>query len=111
MLSFVLAVLLSASTAASPPIFVDVTDHAGLGSIRLGSGSTTNDYIRETIGTGVAAFDFDNDGWQDLYFANGSSLKGFPPGKEPRSKLFRNRGDGTFEDVSARSGLAEPFWG
>ena len=105
-----LAVLLPV-LAAVTPIFNDVTARAGLSSGRLTSGSPDKNYILETIGTGAAAFDFDNDGLLDLYFANSSRLEGFAPGQEPTPRLFHNRGDGTFEDVSASSGLAEPFWG
>ena len=103
--------LLGLAAAGSQDIFVDATAAAGLGSVRLVSGSESKDYILETLGTGAAAFDYDNDGWQDLYFANGSRLEGYAKGQEPLPKLFRNRGDGTFQDVSAGSGLEEPMWG
>jgi len=106
-----ITILIAALAAAAGVTFTDVTRAAGLGSVLLVSGGESKDYILETIGTGVAAFDFDNDGHQDLYFANGSRLEGFPQGKEPLPSLFRGRGDGTFEDVSASSGLAEHFWG
>jgi len=99
------------ATAPATGFFSDVTGPAGLSGARTVSGSAAKDYILETIGTGVAAFDYDNDGWQDLFFVNGSRLEGFPPGDEPVQKLFRNKGDGTFEDVTARSGLALHFWG
>ena len=55
--------------------------------------------------------DYDNDGWLDLFFVNGTTLEGFPRGKEPTSHLYRNRGNGTFEDVTARAGLAIAGWG
>ena len=47
----------------------------------------------------------------DLFFVNGTTLEGFPPGREPTSHLYRNRGDGTFEDVTAKAGLALTGWG
>ncbi|HET9481061.1 MAG TPA: CRTAC1 family protein [Candidatus Polarisedimenticolia bacterium] len=98
--------------ATSDPLFADVSAAAGLGSVRLVNGTRAKEYILETTGTGVAAFDFDNDGWQDLYIANSSTLEGFPAGSEPRPYLFRNRGDGVFEDVGAGSGLTDAsFWG
>ncbi len=99
------------ATAPAPGIYSDVTGAAGLSGVSSVSGSSAKDYILETIGTGVAAFDYDNDGWQDLFFVSGSRLEGFPAGQEPVQKLFRNRGDGSFEDVTARSGLAIHFWG
>ncbi|HZI94903.1 MAG TPA: CRTAC1 family protein [Patescibacteria group bacterium] len=100
-----------AAAAGGAPLFNEVTRPAGLGGVMLVTGSSSKDYIVETIGTGAAAFDFDLDGWQDIYLPNGSRLEGFPKGQEPRPHLFRNKGDGTFEDVTARSGLGEPFWG
>jgi len=98
---------------AAPPhsIFTDVTGPAGMGGVTLVSGSETKDYILETLGTGVAAFDYDNDGWQDLYLPNGSRIGGFEDGDQPLPRMFRNRGDGTFENVAEKAGLATPFWG
>jgi len=65
----------------------------------------------KTTGTGVAAFDYDNDGWLDLFFVNGSTLEGFPPGRAPTNHLYRNRHDGTFEDDTTKAGLAASGWG
>lgn len=106
---YTLAAILA--TTGNGPIFTDVTAPAGLAGVKLICGSPEKDYIVETIGTGVAVFDFDGDGWQDIYLANGSRLAGFPKGDEPRPRLFRNRGDATFEDVTIRAGLNDPFWG
>ncbi|MFQ5700585.1 MAG: CRTAC1 family protein [Acidobacteriota bacterium] len=103
--------LLAFAGQAARPVFTDVTAAAGLETVHLVSGGPSKDFIVETLGTGVAAFDYDGDGWQDLYFANGSRLGGYPAGKDPLPWLFRNRGDGTFEDVTARAGLGRPFWG
>jgi len=103
--------LAAAAWEPSQGSFTDVTAAAGLSGLHVVSGSAAKDYILETIGTGVAAFDFDNDGWQDLFFVNGSRLEGFPAGEAPLQRLLRNRGDGTFEDVTARSGLGAHFWG
>ena len=74
-------------------------------------GEGTNTYLLETTGTGVAAFDYDGDGWLDIFFVNGTTLEGFPKGQEPTNHLYRNRGDGTFEDVTARAGLGASGWG
>ena len=74
-------------------------------------GQDTNKYLLETTGTGVAAFDYDADGWMDIFLVNGTVLEGFPAGQEPTNHLYRNRGDGTFEDVTARAGLAASGWG
>jgi hypothetical protein len=60
---------------------------------------------------GVAIFDYDNDGWMDILFVNGSTLEDLRAGKCHASKLFRNNHDGTFSDVSARAGLNHCGWG
>ena len=60
---------------------------------------------------GVAAFDYDSDGWLDVFVVNGTTLEGFPKGKEPTSHLYRNRRDGTFEDVTPRPACAQTGWG
>ena len=74
-------------------------------------GQRANKYLLETTGCGVAMLDYDNDGLVDLFFVNGTTLEGFPPGTEPTSHLYRNRGNGTFEDVTAKAGLALTGWG
>jgi hypothetical protein len=91
--------------------FVDVAREAGLTAVTTYGGQRTNKYLLETTGCGVAMLDYDNDGWTDLFFVNGSTLAGFPAGEEPKSHLFRNRGNGTFEDATARAGLALAGWG
>ena len=65
----------------------------------------------ETTGTGAAAFDYDGDGWIDTLLVNGTTLEGFPAGEEPTNHLYRNKGNLTFEDVTARAGLAQGGWG
>ncbi len=71
-----------------------------------------NRYLLETTGAGVAMFDYDNDGLPDLFFVNGTTLQGFPPGQEPRPHLYRNRGGARFEDVTVAAGLSEQWgWG
>jgi enediyne biosynthesis protein E4 len=100
----VLAVVLAGSVAASSigqvakptaPVFVDVTAKAGITFVHT-SGATPDKHMYETFGSGVAWIDFDNDGFVDLYFVNG------PPGAA--NALYRNNGNGTFADVTQRSG-------
>jgi tetratricopeptide (TPR) repeat protein len=67
----------------------------------------------ETIGAGVGFLDYDEDGWPDILLINGTHWpKDTPPGQAaPTVRLYRNRGDGTFEDVTQRAGLAIPLYG
>jgi hypothetical protein len=74
-------------------------------------GESTKKYIIETTGTGVAIFDFDNDGWPDIFIVNGTKLEGFPSAKAPTSHLYRNNHDGTFTDVTRKAGLTHLGWG
>lgn len=91
--------------------FVDVAEKAGLTAPNVFGGKLTKKYILETTGTGVAIFDYDNDGWPDIFLVNGSTLEGFPKGKEPTNHLYRNNHDGTFTDVTERAGLRASGWG
>ena len=91
--------------------FKNVASEAGLVAKTIYGGLDTNQYLLETTGTGAAALDFDSDGWIDIFLVNGTTLEGFPPGKEPTNHLYRNKGNGTFEDVTARAGLAHGGWG
>jgi len=74
-------------------------------------GIDTKKYIIETTGTGVAIFDYDNDGWPDIFLVNGTRLGAAPTGPAPSNHLYRNNHDGTFTDVTARAGLAATGWG
>src|SRR5206468_3454604 len=74
-------------------------------------GEHKNKYLLETTGCGVAFYDYDNDGWLDIFLVNGWRLEGFPQGQEPTSHLFKNDRDGTFTDVTAKAGLIHHGWG
>ncbi|MFY9947371.1 MAG: VCBS repeat-containing protein, partial [Candidatus Sulfotelmatobacter sp.] len=74
-------------------------------------GIDTKKYIIETTGTGVAIFDYDNDGWPDIFLVNGTRLGAAPSGPAPSNHLYRNNHDGTFTDVTAKAGLAATGWG
>lgn len=91
--------------------FTEIAARAGLTAATIYGGRQTNRYLLETTGCGAAAFDYDGDGWLDLFIVNGTTLEGFPKGQEPTSHLYRNRRDGTFEDVTAKAGLALTGWG
>ncbi len=67
--------------------------------------------IIEAKGSGLAFFDYDNDGWLDIYLTNGDRLDAhWPPGKAPTSHLYKNNRDGTFTDVTEKSGLGRTGW-
>ena len=91
--------------------FLDVARESGLNAKTIFGGEHKNKYLLETTGCGVAFYDYDNDGWLDIFLVNGSRLEGFPPGEEPTSHLFKNNRDGTFTDVTAKAGLVHHGWG
>jgi hypothetical protein len=91
--------------------FTNVAQKAGLTARTVYGGRDANTYLLETTGTGVASIDYDGDGWVDIFLVNGTVLEGFPAGKEPTNHLYRNRGNGTFEDVTVRAGVAASGWG
>ena len=74
-------------------------------------GVTTKKYIIETTGTGVAIFDYDNDGWPDIFIVNGTTLEGPPAAGGSTNHLYHNNRDGTFTDVTRQAGLAHTGWG
>ncbi len=96
--------------ATSPPLFVDVTRAAGI-DFRMTCGSLEKLYIVETQCGGAAAFDYDNDGWMDILLVDGSTLDDYRAGKCHPPRLYHNNHDGTFTDVSAKSGLNFCGWG
>src|SRR5246127_5898674 len=69
-----------------PAWFIDVAPQAGLRMENVNGGVDTKKYIIETTGSGVAIFDYDNDGWPDIFLVNGTTLDGFPGGKGPTNR-------------------------
>jgi len=108
-----LIVVAVTALAETPPFgFEDAGRRAGLDAVTVFGGKDTNRYLLETTGSGVAMFDYDGDGRQDLFFVNGTTLEGFPKGQEPRPHLYRNRDGSHFEDVTVAAGLSEQWgWG
>jgi hypothetical protein len=96
----------------APIVFADITKAAGLDKFVNRSGSPTNKTILETMGSGVALLDYDNDGWLDIFLLNGSTEAAIN-GKEPapRAMLLHNNHDGTFTDVTEKAGVANLRWG
>ncbi len=91
--------------------FTDIAKKAGLTDSVVFGGVDTKKYILETTGTGVAIFDYDNDGWPDIFIVNGTSLDASPSAKRPTSHLYHNNHDGTFTDVTQKAGLTHTGWG
>jgi hypothetical protein len=91
--------------------FLNVARESGLNAKTIFGGEHKNKYLLETTGCGVAFYDYDNDGWLDIFLVNGWRLEGFPSGGEPISHLFRNNRDGTFTDVTAKAGVGHSGWG
>jgi hypothetical protein len=91
--------------------FLNVARESGLNAKTIFGGDHKNKYLLETTGCGVAFYDYDNDGWLDIFLVNGTRLEGFPAGSEPTSHLFRNNRDGTFTDVTLKAGVAHSGWG
>jgi hypothetical protein len=91
--------------------FLNVARESGLSVKTIFGGEHKNKYLLETTGCGVAFYDYDNDGWLDIFLVNGWRLEGFPAGSEPTSHLFHNNRDGTFTDVTAKAGVANSGWG
>ncbi len=105
--------------------FVDVGHAAGLDVEMIFGGEHRNKYLLETTGCGAAFFDYDQDDWVDIFLVNGWRLEGFGGHTEtgfypteaeiaagvPVCRLFKNNRDGTFTDVTLKSGLARAGWG
>ncbi len=89
--------------------FTDIAKEAGLVLPVVYGAADHKDYILETVGCGCAFFDYDNDGWLDIFLLSGSSMAGAPPGASNR--LYRNNRDGTFSDVTEKAGLRFTGWG
>jgi hypothetical protein len=92
-----------------PTFFRDVAAARGL-NFRHERGATPGHQLPETMGSGVAWLDYDGDGWMDLYVVQSGP---FPPNGsvQARDRLYRNRGDGTFEDVTEKAGIADTAYG
>ncbi|WP_083763643.1 CRTAC1 family protein [Candidatus Korobacter versatilis] len=95
-----------------PVVFQDITAQAGLAAWNHVMGSEKKQFILETVGSGVALLDYDNDGWLDIYVVNGSTYDALN-GKadSPHAALFHNNHDGTFTDVAKQAGVTNNRWG
>jgi hypothetical protein len=102
----------------SPVTFTDVTQQARI-AFRHDASSTTNKFLLETMGGGVALIDYDRDGRLDIFFTNGAllnekmSVTSVPDKTDPRfwNRLYHQHSDGTFEDVTQKAGLKGAGYG
>jgi hypothetical protein len=97
---------------SGPVVFQDIAEKAGLSNWQHVMGTPEKQFIIETVGSGVALLDYDNDGWLDIYLVNGSTYDA-ENGKAtpPHAALFHNNHDGTFTDVAAKAGVSNDRWG
>ena len=105
--------ILIGSAAAQPPVFVDVTEEAGI-HFKHSNGKTEHKHIIETMGSGVVFFDYDTDGDADLYFVNSGNIPQAKQGAQQTqlgNVLYRNDGDGRFTDVTETSGTGDTGYG
>src|SRR5215472_9362428 len=100
-------------SAANPDVqFVNVAREAGLHAKTIYGSEKRNRYLIETTGCGAAFFDYDQDGWLDIFLVNGSQFEStWTPANAPVSRLYKNNRDGTFTDVTLPSGIARTGWG
>ena len=97
---------------SGPIVYQNIADASGLGKWTHISGTPSKAFILESVGSGVALLDYDNDGWLDIYLVNGSTYEAMQ-GKSPapHAALFHNNHDGTFTDVTAKAGVTNERWG
>jgi enediyne biosynthesis protein E4 len=104
------------SSHPGPVWFEDVAKKAGIDFVNVNGDAISKYYILEATGSGVAIFDYDNDGWPDIFLVNGTYLRSngdsnTAPAVSPTSHLFHNNHDGTFTDVTAQAFLTDSGWG
>jgi hypothetical protein len=119
--AILLALIVHGATLAAPqprqppvpaelPRFRDIAVSAGLDFTHV-SGASDQKFLPEILGSGGLFFDFDDDGWLDIFLVDGGSFADPTVARRARHRLFRNRGNGTFEDVTAASGIRHREYG
>jgi hypothetical protein len=93
------------------PAFEEIAPAAsGISWVHV-SGQSPEMYMPETVGPGCAFFDYDNDGWMDIYLVNSGACDFYQPAAPLRNALYRNNHDGTFTDVTLKAGVAGNAYG
>jgi len=98
--------IVRAGDERGPIVLRDVTRQTGI-DFRHTDGGSGRHYIVEYVASGLALFDYDGDGWIDIYFLNGAPLRGTKSDAVPRNALYRNEGDWKFTDVTAEAGVGD----
>ena len=94
----------------APPRFTNIAPADGLDFIHV-NGGTPERHLLEIMGSGGLFFDYDEDGWVDVFLVDGGSLVDRKIDATARDRLYKNQGDGTFQDVSASSGIVHAAYG
>src|SRR6266496_2956113 len=89
--------------------FTDITESTGIKFRHVSS--PEKKYIVESMSGGVALFDYDNDGYLDIFLVNSLTVELLKANKRTRSALYHNNGDGTFTDVTDKAGVTDIGWG
>ena len=97
------SVFVVAGAAQTTVRFTDVTRESGV-SFHHVNGASPDKHLVETMGSGGLFFDYDNDGWIDLFLVDGGSLADARVASRAKHRLYRNRGNGTFDDVTLAIG-------
>jgi len=102
------AIVSGADTA--PPQFTDVTVKANVAFTHI-NGASPDKHLPETMGSGGAFVDLDSDGWPDIFLVDGGSIADPQVARRAQPRVLRNRQNGTFEDVTAKSGIRQHDYG
>ena len=105
-----LCVFVVAGAAQTPVRFTDVTRESGVSFHHI-NGASADKHLVETMGSGGLFFDYDDDGWIDLFLVDGGSLADARVASQAKHRLYHNRGNGRFDDVTARSGIQHRDYG
>src|SRR6202165_1933191 len=92
-----------------PSRLTNIAKQAGLTHPTVYGAESNVQYLAETSSGGIALFDYDGDGWLDIFVVSGTRFDGAPP--EATNRLYRNNRDGTFTDVTDKAGLRRTGWG
>ena len=110
MLKFLLLLLLLSVPLYANPRFHDATQEAGIDFVHV-NGANGQKFVIETVGPGGGFFDYDGDGRLDIYLINGAAVPGTEYDPAPQNALYRNRGDGTFADVTSSAQVGDTGYG